>query len=56
MIQTIIVNEKDMSIVESCSHNCDLSSIKYPINHSDCREFRDCNLIKGRLEVCKVIY
>ncbi|CAG5078956.1 Protein of unknown function [Cotesia congregata] len=53
MIQTIIVNEKDMSIPESCSHNCDLSPLKYPINHSDCKEFRDCHLIKGRLEVCK---
>ncbi|KAH0557329.1 hypothetical protein KQX54_004237 [Cotesia glomerata] len=53
MTQTIIVNEKDMTIPESCSHNCDLSSIKYQINHSDCKEFRDCQLMKGRLEVCK---
>ncbi|KAG8035905.1 hypothetical protein G9C98_003031 [Cotesia typhae] len=53
MIQTVIVNEKDMSIVKSCSHNCDVCSMKYPINDRDCREFRDCHLIKGHLEVCK---
>lgn len=55
MIQTIIIDEKYINTMKSCGYNCDLSSIENSINHSDCKEFRDCKLIGGSFDVCEVI-
>ncbi|XP_044585891.1 uncharacterized protein LOC123265958 isoform X2 [Cotesia glomerata] len=53
MIQSIIIEEKDMSTDGYCSHNCDLNNIKTTINHRDCHEFRDCHYIGSTIDYCE---
>ncbi|XP_074093605.1 uncharacterized protein LOC141523925 isoform X1 [Cotesia typhae] len=53
MIQSIIIEEKEMSTDGYCSHNCNLNSIKTTINHRDCHEFRDCHYIGSTIDYCE---
>ncbi|XP_074093604.1 uncharacterized protein LOC141523924 [Cotesia typhae] len=53
MMQTVIIREEDLTTDESCSHNCDLESIKPTINLDECADYRDCQYIEGSYEICE---
>lgn len=55
MIQAIIINEKDLSTTQSCSHNCDLELIGDTVNNTDCQQFRDCRYFAHNIDICKMV-
>ncbi|CAG5088675.1 Protein of unknown function [Cotesia congregata] len=53
MIQTIIIEERLMSVTGSCSHNCYLSQLTGPINRTECSSFQECQYITSGYTICK---
>ncbi|XP_057333334.1 uncharacterized protein LOC130672679 isoform X2 [Microplitis mediator] len=49
MMQTIIINERNLSPTNSC----DLESISNIADQSGCRQLRDCKYLSGRINVCE---
>ncbi|CAD6242763.1 GSCOCG00009565001-RA-CDS [Cotesia congregata] len=52
MIQTMVINEKDLSADQSCWHNCKLNKMEGNINHTECKEFYDCRFMSYGFHMC----
>ncbi|KAG8034390.1 hypothetical protein G9C98_007466 [Cotesia typhae] len=52
MIQTIVINERDLSTEQSCQHNCKLDRMEGNINHTECRELYDCRFMSYGFHMC----
>ncbi|XP_057341101.1 uncharacterized protein LOC130678129 [Microplitis mediator] len=51
--QTKIVNEKELSKSQSCSHNCDLSKISDLNTNGECKKYLECKFISNKYDVCE---
>ncbi|KAH0564622.1 hypothetical protein KQX54_013175, partial [Cotesia glomerata] len=52
MIQTMVINEKDLSADQSCWHNCKLDKMEGNLNHTACKEFYDCRFMSYTFFMC----
>lgn len=54
MVQTMVINERDLSTEQLCHHNCKLDRMEGNINHTECREFYDCRFMSYGFHMCNV--
>lgn len=56
MIQTIIIDEKNLTSKQSCNNGCNLERIANSIsNETECQEFLDCEELSSYYNVCEMV-